>query len=88
MVDAYTEPFSAGYELVRGVNIVTWAKDRAVMDPDLYRYLAEQLPNPLLCRIDDLHYEIATEGGVPADTVAVPHHNHKKSDPSAVLVMK
>jgi hypothetical protein len=81
-----TEPFSAGYEFVHGVEIQTVDDEEAIMDADMYAALDAQFEGRLIGHIDGLHYYFKPTRSIPASTVAVPDINHH--NPETLLIQK
>lgn len=75
-----TAPFSAGYELVRNVDILTHPEPETVIDEDLFAALAERFGTPLVGSIGGLHYYLKPTRCIPANTVAVPDESHDEPD--------
>lgn len=82
------EPFSARYDMIRGVDVVPYGGDHAIMEVDLYHTLEMRYGFGLVGRIDGLHYEFLPEGAIPADTVAVPADQYDERSTSTLLILK
>ena len=81
-----TEPFSAGYELVRNAEVHSHGGDEALMDFKMFDALAERFGEPFIGYVGGLHYQFRREKAVPSGAVAVPSHNH--DDPDALLIQR
>jgi hypothetical protein len=79
-----TAPFSAGYELVRNVEILTHSEPDTVIDEDLFAALAERFGTPVVGFVGGLHYYLKPTRCIPANTVAVPDASH--DEPDAFLI--
>jgi len=75
-----TAPFSAGYELVRNVEVLTHPEPETVIDEDLFAALAKRFGTPLVGSIGGLHYYLKPTRCIPANTVAVPDESHDEPD--------
>lgn len=82
------EDFSARYVLATGVTVKTWQDEIAAMPSDLYERFVAVMGTPLIGQVGGLHYEFDTRTGIPANTVAVPQHNHTSDDVDELLLMK
>jgi hypothetical protein len=81
-----TEPFSAGYELVRNAEVHTYDEDEAIMDAEMLQRLEAQFGQPLIGYVGGLHYQFKPERAVPGNALALPETNH--SDPGPLLVQR
>lgn len=83
------EPYSSGYSIAKGIEVEVWNDDIAAVPRDLYRRLAATLGEPVVTYTGGLHYRPKPlDKGVPADTLAVPKHNHQVVEPDIMLVME
>lgn len=76
----HLEPFSAGYYLAPDVRIVSYGGDRAVIAHDLYESLCVQPGEAVFGRVSSGTFQLNPEGGVPAETVAIPEDDFGGSD--------
>lgn len=70
------EPFSAAYYLA-SMNVEEYNGDAVVMSHDMHEEISAEIygmsyPVPLVVKINEVHTVVLGEGGLPAETLAIP----------------
>lgn len=81
------EEFSAGYLLAPHIEVQTW-RGEAVLDEETYRDIAVRFGEPVIGRVEDIHYHLIPSDEVMGDRAAVPKRNHDRNDRIPLLIAK
>lgn len=76
--------FSAGYDLVHGVDVLKHTGDTAIADSDLFEYLAEVYGRHFTVKIGNEHFQLQPQRSIPSLSVAVP--STKIDHPDSLLI--
>ncbi|NUC72558.1 hypothetical protein HTZ84_09590 [Haloterrigena sp. SYSU A558-1] len=80
----YLQSFSSGYLIAPEVDVRPFSGRNAAVAHDLYDDLEDVVGSPVYVAVSGVRYRVRPEYGIPADTVALPHHKfpfpHKEGD--------
>jgi hypothetical protein len=79
------EDFSSGYYIV-DADVVPYGGERVAAADDFFEVLKNKAPYPLL-KLDNEHYMVHPQHGIPSETVAVPDYVSAE-DAEPVLLAK
>lgn len=82
------ENFSRDYLIAPDIEVNPYRGDTAQMDQTIWAVLREILGEPIVGKVENLHYHFEPSDQVLGERAAVPRQNHKGSDDLELLLSK